>query len=249
MIGTTPARIAVITPYCGEPTSMLAQCHHSVLAQSVAADHWLVADGRPDPAVAGWQARHVALPEPHGDNGNTPRAVGSVLAQAGGYEFIAYLDADNWFEPGHLASLLALIEEGRVPVACAWRSFHRLDGTPMAITETEEDQLAHVDTSAYLIHRRAFALLDCWHRMPRQLSPICDRVFFRALQHQRWGFGFTRERSVGFRSRYASHYQTLGLPPPPDAKTDTTFEPCRAFVRSAAGIREMVDRLGFWLEF
>lgn len=245
----TPGRIAVITPYCGEPTSMLERCHRSVLAQDAATEHWLVADGRPDPAVAGWQARHIVLPQAHADNGNTPRAVGSVLAQASDCEFIAYLDADNWFEPGHLASLLAVIRHGRVPVACAWRSFHRLDGTPMAITETEEDQLVHVDTSAYLIHRSAFALVDCWHRMPRQLSPICDRVFFRALQHQRWGFGFSRERSVGFRSRYASHYRTLGLAPPPDAKTDATFEPCRTYLRSATGIREMVDRLGFWLAF
>lgn len=95
-------RIAVITPYYKEPTAMLHQAHLSVAAQDIAADHFLVADGFPNPEIANWNARHVPLPQAHADNGNTPRSVGSLLADAEGYDFIAYLDADNWFQPDHL---------------------------------------------------------------------------------------------------------------------------------------------------
>lgn len=64
-----------------------------------------------------------------------------------------------------------------MPVTCAWRTFHRLDGTAMEISEIDENAFQHVDTSCYLIHRSAFACTSCWHRMPktdRDLAPCRD---------------------------------------------------------------------------
>ena len=115
-------RVAVITPYYREPVEFLAQCHQSVLAQGVGADHIMVADGHPLDCIDGWKVAHVKLPASHGDNGNTPRGIGSLLASSEGYDFIAYLDADNWYHDGHLRSLLDLWEQKR-GVACS--SFRR----------------------------------------------------------------------------------------------------------------------------
>src|SRR5205814_1150110 len=117
-------KIAVITPYCREPLDVLAQCHESVLAQGAEVDHFMVADGYPREEVNAWNARHVVLPLAHADGGSTPRAVGSILADAEGYDFIAYLDADNWYAPGHIASLLELHRSSGALVCSCFRTFH-----------------------------------------------------------------------------------------------------------------------------
>src|SRR5262245_25755535 len=122
-------RIAVITPYYKEPTEVLYQCHASVLQQEVPCDHFMVADGFPNPEVANWKVRHVILPTAHADVGNMPRSVGSLLADSEGYDFIAHLDADNWYQPNHVSSLLKLHEETKAPVCCSWRTYQRPDGS------------------------------------------------------------------------------------------------------------------------
>lgn len=241
-------KIAVVTPYHQEPIEWLRQCHESVLAQhDVQADHILVADGFARNEIDSWPtSQHVRLPCAHADNGNTPRAVGSVLARTQGYDFIAYLDADNWFHPEHLTSLLALWQQTGVPVCCAWRTFHRPDGSAMDISEEEESRMVHVDTSAYLIHRRAFEALSVWAAMPKPLAPVCDRVFFKALRHRRYAMAFSQRRTVAFRSLYEQHYQALREVPPPGAKGAEVFKACWDFLASADGISESVEQLGFW---
>jgi glycosyltransferase involved in cell wall biosynthesis len=144
-------RIAVITPYYKEPLSILKQCHDSVLAQQVDAvvDHFMIADGHPMLELSKWKVKHVQLPNAHSDNGNTPRGIGSTLADAEGYDFVAYLDADNWYYPDHLASLLALHHQSEAPVCCSMRTFHKIDGSPLNIAEPQEDSFLHVDTSCF----------------------------------------------------------------------------------------------------
>jgi glycosyltransferase involved in cell wall biosynthesis len=239
-------RVAVVTPYYKEELSFLVQCHQSVLAQDIDADHIMVADGFPREEISDWRVKHVRLPVAHGDNGNTPRAVGSLLADAEGYDFIAYLDADNWFHPGHLKSLLALHTESGAPVCTSFRTYHSADGTPLPVSERSENEVQHVDTSCYLVHRSAFSLVQTWARMPRPLSPICDRVFFAAIANGRFRLASTRKRSVAFRSQYLSHYRAAGLPPPASAKGPTEFNPAYVYLASIDGIAACVDRLGFW---
>lgn len=240
-------RVAVITPYYREPLAMLRQCHESVRApRHIEVVHFLVADGHPQAQIDGWKARHVKLPVAHGDNGNTPRAVGSLLAAAEGFDFIAYLDADNWYHPGHLESLVELHETSGADVCCAQRTYHRADGSALPLTERSEDSGQHVDTSGLLLHRRAFPAASLWHRMPRALSPICDRVFLRGLKHLRHTLAHSGERSVAFRTQYASHYAAVKEAPPAGAKTDDAIKPVLQYLYSPAGIRESVASLGFW---
>ena len=137
-------------------------------------------------------------------------------------------------------------EATRAPVVCAWRAFYRLDGIPLNISEADENACQHVDTSCYLLHRSAFGCLPCWSSMPRQLSPICDRVFLKALLDKRYQIAFTRQRTVAFRSQYEKHYRAAGLEPPPGSKSDRIFEPCKAYLTSVGGIHDTVERLGFW---
>lgn len=239
--------IAVITPYYKEPLAMLAQGHQSVLDQDVDAQvtHFLVADGFPQTEIDAWSCRHVKLPTAHDDNGNTPRGIGSVLADVEGFDHIAYLDADNWFQPTHLSSLLAVMRKSGRPVGCAWRTLHRPDGSLMPLQEKSELAKKHVDTSGLLLHRDAYDLLRVWTDMPKPLSPICDRIFMAAIAAKRHPMVWTQQATVAFRTQYATHYQACGETPPPGSKTDV-MTPSLKWMSTGQGIRETVQRLGFW---
>ncbi len=58
---------------------------------------FFVSDGFPNLELMKWNIKHISLPQSHTDYGNTPRGIGSLVADIEGYDFIAYLDADNWF--------------------------------------------------------------------------------------------------------------------------------------------------------
>lgn len=239
-------KIAVITPYYKEATDILAKCHESVTAQGVDVDHFMIADGFPNPAVDGWRAKHIKLPQAHGDNGNTPRGIGAMLAQAEDYEFISFLDADNWFHFNHLASLLELYQKSRCEIVTSFRTFHTLDGTLMDVTESQEDRLEHVDTSCFMLHRQAFELLPIWLQMEKVLGPICDRVFLAAVRHKRFTINSTRLRTVAFRTQYESHYRSAGLSVPEGAKGAAEVKPAFSYLLTKGGVSNSLSRMGFW---
>jgi len=85
-------KIAVITPYCGEPNDWLAECHESVKRQTHPTTHILVADGQPIDLVSSFDAQHIILPITHRDYGDTPRALGSLSAA----RQWAYSDDRRW---------------------------------------------------------------------------------------------------------------------------------------------------------
>ncbi len=240
-------KITVVTPYHRESLEWLRRCHESVMTQQVEANitHVMVADGHPRPEIDQWNVTHIRLPKEHGDNGNTPRAVGSVVAQTNGAEFIAFLDADNWYYPDHLASMLEGHRQTGASVICAWRDFYTPEGQKLAMTEIDEDNLTHVDTSGLMLHRSVFDLNTIWSAMPKTLSPICDRVFFLGAKHRKYMQCFTRKRSVAFTTLYSAHYTGLGLPEPKNGKT-IPLDGMMAYLTSADGVRETVNQLGFW---
>lgn len=240
-------RIAVVTPYFREPLAMLEQGHRSVLAQRPGVEHVMVADGDPRAEIDGWDVRHIKLPLAHDDNGNTPRGIGSLLARNEGYDFIAYLDADNWYHDGHIASLLELWKQRSTPAVASLRTFHAEEGAELKVTDVDEDAFRHVDTSCLMIHRDGYACLPVWLDMPRQLAPICDRVFLAGLLHRRIAIASTGQRTVAFRSRYSAHYRAAGVPVPDGVKDPAaTFAPARAYLTSREGVSACVQALGFW---
>ena len=239
-------KIAVITPYYQEPLAMLRHCHESVRGQGDNVTHFMIADGHAKPEIDEWQACHVRLPSSHGDNGNTPRGVGSLLAQNEGFDYIAYLDADNWYHEGHIASLVDHIRSTKAHVATSFRTFHGVDDAELAVTERAEERLKHVDTSCLFLSKEAFPVTTIWALMPKALSPMCDRVFLGALKHGRYVISSTRQKTVAFRTQYIYHYEMAGVPVPDNAKTGNEFEPALKYLKSNQGIAETVRLLGFW---
>src|SRR6476620_8695990 len=78
-------RYAFITPYYKEMRDFLERCVASVKQQTIRADHILVSDGFPQDWLDQADVRHVRLDCAHGDYGNTPRGIGSLMAVAEGY--------------------------------------------------------------------------------------------------------------------------------------------------------------------
>ena len=211
-------KVAVITPYHNEELAILEACHQSVLDQTHPCVHFMVSDGPAHPSVQRWQVEHIQLPRAHADNGDTPRCVGSLVAASEGFDAVAFLDADNWLQPTHIESLVTLSQRTLAPVCVASRSIHRLDGSLMIPHDRESDGDEHVDTSCFLLTRGAFGALPVWGGIPRPLSPVCDRIFWRHLQRRRYPVARTGLPTLAFRTRYSFHYHDLGEIPPDGSK-------------------------------
>ncbi len=240
-------RIAVVTPYYKEDRAVLEQCRESVFAQSYPCDHIAVADGFPIALFDDDAPRtlHVKLPQANADNGNTPRAIGGILAEAYGYDAVAYLDADNWFEPPHIEKLVAMHKKTRAPLVCCKRKFYDLGGVEMNITEPGENANRHVDTSCWLVFRPAFSLLRAW-LMPKILGPVCDRIFLQKAIHDRFRIAPTPDRTVCFRTQYTYHYRMAGMAIPPGTKTPRDVFKVNDYLLTKEGAREIVGALGFY---
>lgn len=239
-------RVAVVTSYHKEERSILQQCHDSVLRQSYPCDHIAVADGFPSELFDDVpRTLHVKLPKENSDGGNTPRAVGGILAEAYGYDAVAYLDGDNWYEETHIEKLIAAHEKTKAPLVCCKRKFYDVNDVQMDITEPAEDRNRHVDTSCWLIFRPAFSLLRAW-LMPKTLWPACDRIFLQKAIHDRFGITSTMDRTVCYRTRWAVHYRLAGMAVPPGAKTGSDVFGVNRYILTKEGAREIVHALGFY---
>ncbi len=236
-------KVAVVTPYYKESPEILKKCHESVMAQTHPCDHFLIADGHPSPLFYK-HAHHIVLPQANGDNGNTPRAIGGLLAESYGYDAVAYLDADNWYLPTHIANLASVFESRRTALICSKRLFCDMDGEMMDITDPDDDANRHVDTSCWLVTRPGFAMLRTW-LMPKVLGPFCDRIFLQKARHDRFGMAFVNSKTMVFRTQYIPHYRAAGREPPPNAKGPAEFNEQLKHLSNRAVLTEFVAKLGF----
>ncbi len=160
-------RIAVITPCYNTPMAWLEQCRQSVLAQTLPCTHILVNDGGDPPRVdKSGTTQIISLPRPHQDVGNAGRAIGSVTAICQGFDALAYLDADNWYEPTHLESLAVLHRATGAAVCSSTRNLYGPDGRLLGrCPEVEGEQF--VDTNCLFLTSAAFAAVSVWYMAPR----------------------------------------------------------------------------------
>lgn len=220
---TGPKRFAIITPYYRETRSVLERCVLSVRRQTLAADHFVVADGVPQAWLDAEPVRHIKLDRSHSDCGNTPRGIGALMAMAEGYEGIGFLDADNWFEPRHVELCIRAVAEARdkagveVDYVIAQRHLRRLDETIIPITD--ESPTEHVDTSCFFMLPTSFHVIPYFATMPSQLSRICDRIFYGALNARGLKAALVPVKTVNFQYLYQPAYYALGEEPPPGAKS------------------------------
>lgn len=217
-------RVAVVTPYFKEPLEVLQRCHDSVRAQTHAdVTHILVADGHPRPEVGGWQALHYPLPVNHNDSGDTPRLVGLASAAARGFDAIALLDADNWFEPEHIAEMVAAQARTGAHVVTATRNLYRMDGTFMAV-DTASDGVNFVDMNCWLFTKPAFAAFKAWSFKDPASGHIGDKILWSIIQNSNATRAHVTKPTVNYVTTYAVSYIERGETPPPGAKFLETVE-------------------------
>ncbi len=202
-------RIAVITPYHDEPLSYLEQCHQSVLNQTVICDHIMVADGCSRPEINGWNCDHIILPNAHQDIGSTARTIGSMHAIGLGYDYVSFLDADNWYGSDHLETLLGVGRQQQVAVVSATRMLCRIDGSLMG--ECPITNPAYfIDTNCMLLGREAFSLIHHWVLMPDYGHLIGDRIFWHYVCNSNLSRAHCDKPTVFYRCQKEGLYRLFG---------------------------------------
>ena len=240
-------KVAVITPYFNEPDTILARCMDSVWAQTVRCDHYMIADG------PGYQwvedsnvARHIALGEPHKDYGNTPRAIGALLAASEGADAICFLDADNLYDPNHIEACIEVASKTPdLDYVVARRRIVLQDGAFV----TAKEERDHVDTNCFFLLRGAFHAIPQQALQPKELSIVGDRFFSRRLNALR--SARTDTPTVTYISNWLPHYKMAGKEPPPDAKEVVTTDHITPWWRSLSSAEQSVifRNIGFEFKF
>ena len=218
--------VAVITPYYQEDPAMLAKCHESVRSQTFPCLHVLVADGHAAPEIDGWNAHHVTLPVCHDDIGSTPRLIGSYHAIGLGVDAVAFLDADNWYAPQHIAGMMAARRDHAAAVVSSGRMLCHLDGTSMAPCPATDPE-RFIDTNCMLLGREAFPLLHHWSLMPDYGHLIGDRIMWHHIRRSGLRHRHVAEPSVHYRCRKEGVYHQLGVPPPTGVQPRPNYEASR----------------------
>jgi hypothetical protein len=194
-----------------------------VLAQSLACLHVLVADGHPQAEIDGWEAHHVILPVSHADIGSTPRLIGAYHAIGLGVEAVAFLDADNWYAPHHIARLMAARQAHKAAFVSSGRMLCRLDGSPMAPCPLIDPE-RFVDTNCMLFGREAFPLLHHWVLMPDYGHLIGDRIMLHHIRRSGLPRFHLDQPSVHYRCAKEGLYHRLGEPIPPGVQPRPDYE-------------------------
>jgi len=212
-------RIAVVTPFFKPRLDWLQQCHASVRAQTHTCIHILISDGAGPNPVAGFQGQFIELQHNHSDYGDTPRAVGSISALAQGFDAVAYLDADCWYEEGHIASLVELQARTSAAVCTSARKLYDYRDNFLEICPRSDGQ-AFADTNCLMVWRPASHLYAQWAYIPPEYHLIDDRYIFQQILKQKISRAHTGVASACYRTKLPGVFKRLGLPIPPEAEAD-----------------------------
>jgi hypothetical protein len=211
-------RVAVITPYFRESLDQLRGCHESVAAQTHGETvHFMVADGEPRAEIDGWAVRHLPLAWNHGDFGDTPRAVGAMSACSQGFDAIAFLDADNWYEPRHIEIMVAAQAATRADIITATRNLIRPDGSVMGVCE-KSNGVDFCDMNCFFFTRRAFTAIGMWAFKDPRASVVDDYVLWSLVKKSNANLVHATLPTVNYRTMWAMNYIDRGEEPPPGAR-------------------------------
>jgi hypothetical protein len=236
-------RVAIVTPYHKEPPEKLLRCHTSVVQQTHACDHLMVADGHPADCVDAWNIRHIVLDKEHADFGCTPRCIGAVAAITLGYDAVGFLDADNWFAPDHVETCVATLSDNASEAAFASRHLISPDGRLLHVEEVDESTQSTADTSCHFVSAKAAFSLPWWGLMPPRVMPACDRFVFGLIKARNLKTAWTGRKTVYYETNYASHFGAAGMSAPADTHDHHVLTPQQ--LDAAVGGRDTAARLGF----
>lgn len=237
-------RVAVITPYHKEPRAWLERCLASVQAQDHVCEHFVISDGHPQDWLDQTNVRHIRLGLAHADYGNTPRSIGAQLAVAEGFDAVAFLDADNWYEPQHISACVDAALASGADYVVSGRSLNREDGSVLPWRSREDEMVEHVDTSCFFMLQGAFHALPRWLLMPKPMTMLGDRYFLLSLREENLREARTDRRTVNYLCGWADVYRAVGEAPPAFAKEALPLHQVRQWLR---GLTErdhlLVERL------
>lgn len=245
-----PPRILVVSPCWWESRAEIERCIASVAAQTLRADHLIVTDG--DPPRFAWlgkePVRHLPLDTNHANSGNTPRAVGAALGIAEGYDAIALLDADNWFEPAHLELCHALAASR--PCDYVTTSRHLVDEAGNRLPLAEDPPETHVDTNVLYLLPASYPVLGVWGQIPPQIAIGGDRFFYAALRARRLRRLHTLTKTVNYVLRLPGAYASIGRPMPGNVRSAPDWPGIARWIETLdEGERESIRRsTGVWLD-
>ena len=244
-------KIAVITPYNNENFELIKKANVSIFDQvgdNFTCEHIIIVDGFDEKNnLSNLKCHKIELKINHNDNGNTPRSIGTNYAITRNFDYIMYLDADNWFQNNHVNSLLNLIKN-ETSIACSYRSFYTMDENKMSYLE-DDDCLnkKFVDTSCYLIPKNFFQVINIWHLIPKDTSQWCDRIFFFNILKNKCPIKFSEMHTVAFRTLYDVHYLHSKLDLPKDVKkSDEINKKAVNFFLNLNNKESFVKTFGFW---
>ena len=225
-------KVAVVSPYFHESADILQRCVSTVNQQTLPATHYLVADGFPQALPAAFSGVHLVLPLNAGNYGATPRGLGAQLAFNDGCDAVAFLDADNWFDPVHLEQAVGLLEREQLDVVFARRRIVFPDGDVLGVADPKD--AAHVDTNCYVVSKRAAFLAATWAMYPREFGSGEDRLVFAAIREARLRTAWLDAPTVWYESHWLHHYTLAGKQPvastrSPSRRATTHFDPERYF--------------------
>jgi predicted O-linked N-acetylglucosamine transferase (SPINDLY family) len=206
-------RVAVVTPYFRIEPEKLLRCCASVAAQTLRCDHILVADGEPQALPEGFELFHMSLPGNVGNGGAMPRGFGAQYAFAQGYDAVAFLDADNWYEPHHIEQAVQAMEREAVQVVYARRRLVFPDGEVLAGEDPEDASGRHVDTNCYVISRRAAFLASHWAMYPKEFGSGEDRYIKWIIDAKKLKTHRLPHASVWYETNWSNHYRMAGKAP------------------------------------
>ena len=230
-----PKKILVVTPYYKEDRSMLEYCIASVANQTVSVDHMLVADGFAQSWLDQATVRHVKLDKAHADYGDVARGIGALMGIAENYDAIAFLDADNWYDPDHIETCITACRNA--PAAnfiVARRRFVRPDKSIMESVTPDDIPLgSHIDTNCYFFLRASFHLLHYWSQIPQQMASHGDALFKFILQYNLPGPLICADKiTVNYLCMFRGTYLQAGEIPPHGSKEYVNWNDCKAWLNT-----------------
>lgn len=180
----TTQTVTVITAATGHRN--LARCIDSVQRQTYEqVEHLIVIDGtarypRVLPFLAAAtdfpkRVNAITLPAPTGLDGWCGHRIYGAMPLICNTEFVCFLDEDNWFEPDHIATLVAAMRTSQASWGFALRRIVDQEGNFAALDNCQSLGPLHhpfhnpriflVDTSCYFLRREvAVACAPIWHR-------------------------------------------------------------------------------------
>lgn len=233
-------RVAVVTPYFRADQEKLQRCCESVSGQTLPCDHILVADGEPQPMPPGARVIHMVLPSNVGNSGASPRGFGAQYAFVQGYDAVAFLDADNWFDPEHVQAAVHLLEQGPFDVVYARRKIVFPDSEVLPFEDPDDAAGRHVDTNCYVFSKRAAFLASAWAMYPKEFGAGEDRYLKVIVDKYALRVGRLDVPTVWYETNWSKHYSLAKKQPVQPMRKPATWlgrswDPKLAFSRT--GIR------------